>query len=160
MPQSNGVSVDGTAGADVPRRCALHGVHARSHPPALPPARTSTATQRERVDHADHRESPAALSLGYGPRMPDRVRIPVGGRGLVSERVAEVLGSAGDDVRVESDAGARRSVDMDTGTVSMVVDLATAVPALLTAVAGAWSQLQEALVAVAGAGDGRRGDGG
>jgi hypothetical protein len=75
--------------------------------------------------------------------MPERVRIPVGGRGLVSERVAEVLGSAGDDVRVESDADARRSVDMDSGTVSMVVDLATAVPTLLTAIAGAWSQFKK-----------------
>ena len=74
--------------------------------------------------------------------MPD-VRIPVGGRGLVSERVAEVLGSAGDQVSVESDAVARRSVDMDSGTVSMVVDLATAVPALLTAIAGAWSQFKK-----------------
>ena len=35
------------------------------------------------------------------------------------------------------------SVDMDSGTVSMVVDLATAVPALLTAIAGAWSQFKK-----------------
>jgi hypothetical protein len=75
--------------------------------------------------------------------MADRVRIPVGGRGLDSERVGEVLASAGDTVRVESDAAARRSVDMDPATVSMVVDVALAVPALLTAVAGAWSRFKK-----------------
>ena len=97
--------------------------------------------------------------------MPD-VRIPVGGRGLVSERVAEVLGSAGDQVSVESDAAARRSVDMDSGTVSMVVDLATAVPALLTRSRARGSQFKKrsspasppATVVVETAGDGSRSD--
>ena len=69
----------------------------------------------------------------------DDVRIPVGGRGLDAAGLADVLG---DGLTVEQGGAGGRSVDMDPATVELVVGLASAVPALISAVAAAWSKFR------------------
>ena len=71
--------------------------------------------------------------------MDGEVRIPVGGRGLDAAGVSDALG---DDLNVEKGGAEGRSVDMDPATATLVVGLATAVPALISAVAGAWSKFR------------------
>lgn len=67
------------------------------------------------------------------------LRIPVGGRGLDA---ASVINALGDDLSVEPAGAGGRSVDMDPATATLVVGLATAVPALISAVAGAWARFR------------------
>jgi hypothetical protein len=69
--------------------------------------------------------------------MTGTARIPVSGRGLTKEQVGAVLDSA--ELGVDSAATAPQSVNMDPATATLVVGLATAVPALITSIAGAWA---------------------
>ena len=67
------------------------------------------------------------------------MRIPVGGRGLDAAGVTDALG---DDLKTDQSGADGRSVDMDPVTVTLVVGLASAVPDLISAVAGAWARFR------------------
>jgi hypothetical protein len=73
--------------------------------------------------------------------MTDTARIPVSGRGLTKEEVRTVLENA--DLGVEPTGSAPQSVDMDPATATLVVGLATAVPALITSISGAWARFRK-----------------
>jgi len=73
--------------------------------------------------------------------MTDTARIPVSGRGLTTEQVRTVLAEAG--LGAEPVASASQSVDMDPATATLVVGLTTAVPALITSIAGVWARFRK-----------------
>jgi hypothetical protein len=69
----------------------------------------------------------------------DVVRIPIAGRGVDAAGLTEALG---DDLTLEQPVAGARSVDMDPATATLVVGIATNLPALIKAVASAWGKFR------------------